>query len=90
MAKFYVDITGVSQDYLDFLGYFVVYEDEEFKWLDHKGDVQIIDKARPRLFVDDMNDAMLLSGPFASRDRIPFPPEADDKKGGKGKDKDKS
>jgi len=35
MARFYIDITGVSQDHLDFLGYFVVAEDDEFKIIDH-------------------------------------------------------
>jgi len=80
MERFYVDITGVSQDRLDFLGYFVIYEDDEFKILSNKGDLYIIDKARPRLFVDDVNDANLLGGPLSYR--MPFPPE-----GSKGKKK---
>jgi hypothetical protein len=74
MARFYVDITGVSQDYLDFLGYFVVAEDDEFKIIDHKGDVHFIDKKKPYLYIDDMNDANLLKGPFVARAQILLPP----------------
>jgi len=75
MARFYVNITGVSQDYLSFLGYFVVAENEEFKILDHKGDIHLIDKNNSYLYVDDMNDAALLKGPFIAREKIPLPPK---------------
>ena len=89
MPRYYVDITGISQDFLDFLGYVVVYEEEEFKVLSHKGEIHAIDKAKPRLYVDDVNDAALLKGPLAFREKMPFPPsnniqdKSDKKKGGK-------
>ncbi len=75
MRRFYVNIAGISQEFLDFLGYVVVYEDGEFKVLSHKGDIHVIDKSRPRLYVDDQNDAGLLGGPFAYREKMPFPPQ---------------
>jgi hypothetical protein len=73
MRRYYVDISGVSQEFLDFLGYVVVYEEEEFKMISHKGATHIVDKQRPRLYVDDANDASLLSGAFANRDKMPLP-----------------
>lgn len=75
MRRYYVDITGISQEFLDFLGYVVVYEEEEFKVLSNKGTIHVVDKARPRLYVDDENDAGLLAGPFAYRAKMPFPPK---------------
>ena len=44
MARYYVNISGVPQALLDFLGYFVLAEDEDFKVLEHKGDSHLIDK----------------------------------------------
>jgi hypothetical protein len=75
MRRFYVDIAGVSQEFLDFLGYVLVYEEDEFKMLSHKGALHLIDKATPRLYVDDKNDADLLGGSFANRKKMPFPPK---------------
>lgn len=84
--RFYVDITGIRQEFLDFLGYPCIFEDDEFKILVNKGSTYIIDKAKPRLFVDDVNDATLLNGPLAFRHKIPFPPNTDT---AKTTDKDK-
>lgn len=75
MNRFYVNIAGVSQAFLDFLGYFVLFEDEDFKLLLHKGDLHLIDKYNPHLYVDDKNDADLLNGPFLPREKIPLPPK---------------
>jgi hypothetical protein len=72
MGRFYVNITGVSQSFLDFLGYFVIVEDEKFKVLSHKNDIHFIDKHMP---LDDQNDAELLKGAFRGREKIPLPPK---------------
>jgi hypothetical protein len=77
MGRYYVNIAGVPQGVLDFLGYFVIYEDEYFKILLHKSDVYLVDKNKPYLYVDDQNDAGLLKGPFMEREKIPLPPKAD-------------
>jgi hypothetical protein len=74
MGRFYVNITGISQDTLDFLGYPCFAEDEEFKILYHKGELFLVDKkGTSYLYVDDKNDADLLKGAFAIRKKIPFP-----------------
>jgi hypothetical protein len=75
VKRFYVNIARVSQSFLDFLGYFVLFEDEEFKMIIHKDDVHSVDKNKPYLYVDDMNDADLLKGPFMAREKIPLPPK---------------
>jgi hypothetical protein len=74
MKRFYVNIAGVPQAFLDFMGYFVLFEDDEFKILLHKGDLHLVDKNNPYLYVDDKNDADLLHGPFMEREKIPLPP----------------
>jgi hypothetical protein len=73
--RYYVNIAGVPQGFLDFLGYFVLAEDEEFKILVHKGDLHLVDKNKPYLYVDDQNDAGLLKGPFMEREKITLPPK---------------
>jgi hypothetical protein len=75
MQRYYVNISGITQEFLDFLGYIVICENEEFKILSNKGTLHIVDKSRPRLYVDDKNDAGLLGGPFAHREKMPFPPQ---------------
>jgi hypothetical protein len=47
MKRFYVNIAGVSQAFLDFLGYFILFEDDEFKMLIHKDDLYFVDKNKP-------------------------------------------
>jgi hypothetical protein len=76
MKRFYVSIAGVSQSFLDFLGYFSLFEDEEFRILMHKDDLHFVDKNKPYLYVDDVNDAALLNGPFMAREKIRLPPKA--------------
>ncbi len=75
MARYYTNITGVSQALLDFIGYYIVDEDEEFKILWHKGDIHFIDKNKPYLYLDDRTDAEVLKGLLAGRERIPMPPK---------------
>jgi len=61
--------------YLDFLGYFILFEDDEFKMLIHKNDLYFVDRNKPYLYVDDMNDADLLKGPFMAREKILLSPK---------------
>jgi hypothetical protein len=76
MARFYVEITGLAQEFLDFLGYTIFEQDKDFKILIHKDDKYIIDKkGKQYLFVDDKNDAALLQGAFLARKRIIAPEE---------------
>jgi hypothetical protein len=72
MGRFYVDITGIPQNYLDFLGYTLFAEDESFKILRNKSDMHLVDKEKPYLFVDDMNDAEIMRS-FGGRAKIPVP-----------------
>lgn len=61
MSRYYVNITGIPQSFLDFLGYHVLIEDENFKILYNKGDKYFVHKTGPSwIFVDDVNDAQLL------------------------------
>jgi hypothetical protein len=74
MARFYVEITGISQSFLDFLGYFSVYEDRNFKLLRNKDEYYLLEKkGRQYLYVDDQNDANLLSNAFLGRHKIDAP-----------------
>jgi hypothetical protein len=74
MSRFYVNITGISQEFLDFVGYPVIHEDKDFKYLMNKGQLHVIDKKGTQyLFVDDKNDADLLRGPFLARKKIDAP-----------------
>ena len=59
----YVSIDGISDEYLAFLGYDLVIEDEEFKmYKDKAGDEHIVRKdAKPYLYMDDINDAMIVA-----------------------------
>jgi hypothetical protein len=41
----------------------------------HKDDLHFVDKNKPYLYVDDVNDAALLNGPFMAREKIPLPPK---------------
>ncbi len=76
MERYYVDIAGVPRSTLEFAGFIVVFEDEDFMLLYHKGDMHLIDKEKPYLYVDDRNDADLLHG-FKMRDKIPLPRKDD-------------
>ena len=77
MATYYVEITGISQNFLDFLGYYSVYEDRNLKLLRNKDAYFLLEKkGRQYLYVDDKNDADLLTGAFLARSRIPAPDPA--------------
>jgi hypothetical protein len=70
----YVDVTGLAIEFLEFMGYVLVDEDDEFLLLNHKGDEHIIYKPGPRLlYVEDDNDVAI----FKNRPRFDAPP-ADD------------
>lgn len=54
----YVDVSDIPVDMLEFMGYIVVSEDNDFILVNHKGDEQILSKDPPRyLHVEDGNDA---------------------------------
>ena len=58
MGDFCVNIQGVPDDLLEFLGYRVISEDKEFRLFeDLNGDPHIVQKENPILRVDDYNDA---------------------------------
>lgn len=68
---FYVDISDVPHEKLEFLGYYAVAEDDEFRLYENKGDGQVVAKEGKRwLYVDDLNDAHALGFKF----RVPAPP----------------
>ena len=68
----YVDITGLPTAFLEFMGYIVVAENDEFLLLNHKGDPHIIYKPGPQmLYVEDDNDVPI----FKNRPRIDAPPD---------------
>ncbi len=60
--RYYVSIAGVPDEFLEFLGYVLVSEDDEFKAYLHKGETCIVKKSAPNLYVDDLNDARILKG----------------------------
>jgi hypothetical protein len=74
MRRYYVDITGISRNFLEFAGYVVIAEDQELMFLAHKNDLHLVDKkGRQYLYVDDQNDADLLNGAFRTRDKVAVP-----------------
>ena len=67
----YVNIDGLPIEFLEFMGYVRVAENDEFLLLNHKGDEHIIYKPGPRmLFVEDGNDVAI----FKNRPRMDAPP----------------
>jgi hypothetical protein len=64
MARHYVDITGVSDAELEMLGYYLVEEEDEFALYDNKGEHFIVHRQGNRrfIYVEDINDAMILRG----------------------------
>jgi hypothetical protein len=62
MAGFYCRVDNVPKEVLDFLGYYLVREDDEFElWQDLYGEEHIVRKSGPKyFFVEDMNDALVL------------------------------
>lgn len=57
--RVYVSLDGVTEGQLEFLGYILLAEDEEFKVYYHQGEEVIVDKNDPFIYVDDLNDASL-------------------------------
>jgi hypothetical protein len=74
MDRYYVDIKGLSKDQLEFAGFFTVFEDDGFQLLSNKGDMYLIDKEKPYLYVDDKGDADFLRE-LRGRERITLPVE---------------
>lgn len=59
----YVNIEGIGDSYLGFLGFTLVSEDDEFKFYrGYNGSEHVVRKAQPRLYVDDVNDVAILNG----------------------------
>jgi len=65
MPKFCVDISDIDDARLEFFGYRLEEESEEFKiYRDIYNDYHIVSKSRPLLFVEDVNDATYLAATF--------------------------
>ncbi|WP_316193817.1 hypothetical protein [Bradyrhizobium sp. SZCCHNRI1029] len=64
MPRHYVDISGISDEELEMLGYYLVEAEEEFALYDKKGEHFIVHKRGQRrfIYVDDINDAIILRG----------------------------
>lgn len=79
MPRFYVNIEGIPEDFLEFLGYDLIKENDEFKLYNHipTGEECIVKKDNPYLLVEDSNDASLIWDRYggASRLRAQAPPE---------------
>ena len=60
-----VNISGISDEILEFLGYSKVRENNEFVvYQDKYLEDYIVDKEKPYLFVEDLNDALILKRPI--------------------------
>lgn len=60
MARYYVSVAHISDEFLGLLGYVLIHESAEFKIYSHFGDEVIVDKADPFILVDDVNDAVAM------------------------------
>jgi hypothetical protein len=72
--RYYVSIADVPDKFLEFLGYLLVAETEEFKVYLRHGDLMPVKKGNPYLYVDDLNDARILQG----HNLMAIPPEDGD------------
>jgi hypothetical protein len=71
MSRYYVDVTGVPDDFLEFMGYCKVKEDDEFELRIAKDKEYVLRKSGPKyLYVDDPNDV----GLFRARAKVAAPP----------------
>jgi hypothetical protein len=62
MARFCVDISHLTDENLEFFGYQVVSENEEFKvYTDKNLEDHLVRKSSPLLYVEDINDAVYMS-----------------------------
>ncbi len=76
MSSFYVSIDGIEDSDLEFLGYTLVVESENIKlYRDIYGDEHTVQKERPRLYVEDLNDAQILGGKSLSKNLTAVPPK---------------
>lgn len=57
--RVYVSLDGVSEEQLQFLGYILISENDEFRVYYHLGEEVIVEKADPFIYVEDLNDAAL-------------------------------
>jgi len=58
VTRYYVSIEGLDTKMLEFFGFSLVKEDEEHAlYLDGDGELQIVRKASPHIYVSDINDA---------------------------------
>jgi len=73
MERHYVNITGITQSQLEMAGFIVIFQDDDFQVLIHKGDLHVVYKVKPYLFVDDRCDAEFLRD-LRGRDTIPLEP----------------
>jgi hypothetical protein len=73
MRRVYVQIPNVSDEFLEFLGYVKVEENDEFKGYVRHGEPIIVKKTNPYLYVDDLNDARILK----DRNVMEIPSEGD-------------
>lgn len=71
MERWYVSICHLTDAELEFLGYSVVRESDEFKiYRDYTGDEHIVQKnGKKFLYVEDLNDAVAMRSAFV----IPAP-----------------
>ena len=60
MSSCYVRLDDIPDEKLEFLGYILVDEDDEYKVYYHLGEYIIVDKADPFMFIHDHNDAAAL------------------------------
>jgi hypothetical protein len=75
MARFCVDISHLTDEMLSFFGYDIRDENDEFKiYTDKSLEDHIVEKARPRLYVEDVNDAVYL----AATNVVALPGDIDD------------
>lgn len=70
MRPGYVSLDGVSKDTLEFLGYYLVAENDDFEIYYHLADEIIVEKSDRLLYVEDANDL-----PYFAREIISLPSE---------------
>jgi len=75
MERYYVDISGISRQQLEFAGFILIFQDDGFMLFSQKGDMHLVDKAKPYLFVDDRCEADVLKDLKNREATIPLGPE---------------
>ena len=76
MDRWYVTIDHLTDDQLEFIGYVLIKENDEFKvYRDYSGTEHIVSRrGTPYLYVDDINDAAAIR----SGKVVPAPTPSDD------------